>query len=344
MECKFREKLVSVVMTAYNTEQYIEEAILSILNQTYNNFELIIIDDGSTDGTLDIIMKYAKIDNRIIVITRKNIGLAQSLNDGIKIARGEYIARMDSDDVCASDRFEKQVNYLNEHPDIFMLGTNYYTIYGNDLSEKCVKKHKGSEERGKAKIDDKNIFLSVSESQKFMHPSVMLKKEFYDIAGLYKDYMLEDIEITFRAASKGLRISKLDDVLYGYRAREESKSYTEPRKGQAQGIIESKLNWLLENMDSSIYNVNYYIWGADVSGEVAKEILEQKIKNGKCLGFIDPMKSGTEFLGKEVISHTELCEKTYDYVFICTQAGAVMARKFLADIGKREIYSYFKIS
>lgn len=344
MECNFREKLVSVVMTAYNTEEYIDEAIQSILNQTYTNYEFIIIDDGSTDHTLDIIMKYAKKDDRIIVITRKNIGLAQSLNDGVRIARGEYIARMDSDDVCAPERFEKQVNYLNEHPDVFMLGTNYYTIYSDELSVECRKKYEGSQKRGKVKIDDSNVFLSISESQKFMHPSVMVKKEFYEISGLYKDYMSEDIEITFRAVAKGLRVAKLEDELYGYRAREDSKSYVESRKGQSAGIINAKLDWLFTNLDENIHNVRYYIWGADVSGEVAKEILEKRLKNGCCLGYIDPMKAGKRFCNCDIIAPEELVEKEFDYVFICTQAGAVMSRAFLKNMGKQEIYSYFKIS
>lgn len=344
MDCKFKEKLVSVIMTAYNTEEYIEEAIQSILNQTYTNYEFIIIDDGSTDGTFDVIMKYARKDDRIIVIKRKNIGLAQSLNDGVRIARGEYIARMDSDDICAPERFEKQVKYLNEHPDVFMLGSNYYIIYGENLSEECRKKYEGSQKRGTVKIDDTNVFLSVSESQKFMHASVMLRKEFYEITGLYEDYMSEDIEITFRAAAKGLRIAKLEEELYGYRAREESKSYVESRKGQSEGIINAKLDWLLANLDENLHKVRFYIWGADVSGEVAKDLLQQRLKNATCLGFVDPMKVGTVFCDCEVISPEQLKEVEFDYVFICTQAGAVMSRQFLKDIGKKEIYDYFKLS
>lgn len=331
-------------MTAYNAQEYIQEAIECILNQTYTNLEFIIINDGSTDKTLDIIMKYAKEDNRIMVISRKNIGLAQSLNDGVRIARGEYIARMDADDLCDLTRIEKQVDYLNEHPDIFMLGSNYYIIYNDNLSESCIKKYKGSQKRGQVKIDDANVFLSISESQKFMHASVMLRKEFYEIAGLYEDYMSEDIEITFRAAAKGLRIAKLDEELYGYRAREDSKSYVESRRGQSEGIINKKLSWLLENLDESFHNVRYFIWGADVSGEVAKEILEQRLEHGKCLGFIDPMKEGITFAGSKVFAPEYLKDNEFDYVFICTQAGAVMSRQFLKDIGKCEIYSYFKLS
>lgn len=344
MKCNFREKFVSVIMTAYNSEKYIEEAIESILNQTYTNYEFIIIDDGSIDGTWDIIDKYRKQDERIIAITRKNIGLSQSLNDGVRIARGEYIARMDSDDICSKDRFEKQVNYLNEHPDIYLLGSNYYIIYGDDLSEKCIKKYKNAQKRGQAPIDMKNQFLSVSESQKFMHASCMIRKEFYETVGLYRDYKSEDIEITFRALSKGLGVAKLEEELYGYRAREDAKSYQESNQNWSEGIIERKLEWLINNLDSNFESISFYIWGADVSGETAKRVIERELNDSNCIGFIDPYKAGGEFCGKEVILPENLKVGEFDYIFICTQAGVVMAREYLANMGLKEINEYFKLS
>ncbi len=343
MRCGFKDKLVSVVMTAYNTEKYIEEAIDSILNQSYKNFEFIIVDDGSTDHTLDIIMQYATLDKRIIVITRKNIGLSQSLNDGIKIARGQYIARMDSDDICSADRLEKQVNYLNYHPDIHMVGSNYYIIYNDRLSEECVKKYKGSHKRGQVPIDHENMFLSISESQKFMHASAMIRRELYDRVGYYDDYLSEDIEFNFRVASKGYGIAKLEDELYGYRAREDSKSYIESRTRQSEGIIETKLKWLINELTDDFEGVKYLIWGADVSGEVALRVIRNRLPKSECLAFIDPMKDG-KFCGKEIIMPEEIKNMSADYVFICTQAGAVPARKLLKEIGRTEILEYFKLS
>ncbi len=343
MKCEFKEKLVSVVMTAYNTEDYIGEAIESILNQTYRNFEFIIVDDGSTDRTLEIIMDYANKDERIIVIKHKNIGLSQSLNDGIRIARGEYIARMDSDDVCSNDRFEKQVNYLNNHPEIYMLGSNYYIIYNDSLSEECVKKYKGSHKRGQVDIDNENMFLSISESQKFMHASIMARKELYDRVGCYDDFMSEDIEFNFRAASKGYCIAKLNEELYGYRAREDSKSYVESRAKQSEGIIGVKLNWLINELEDNFCKVKYLIWGADISGKVALELIEKRLPETECVAFIDPMKDG-EFCGKKIIKPEAISKYNVDYIFICTQAGAVPARKFLSDSGKNEIEEFFKLS
>ena len=343
MKCSFKNKLVSVVMTAYNTEKYIADAIDSILKQTYQNFEFIIVNDGSTDRTLDIIMEYAKFDPRIIVISRKNIGLSQSLNDGIRIARGEYIARMDSDDLCAPERFEMQVNYLNSHPDVYMLGSNYYIIYEDGLSEECIKKYQGSHKRGQVEIDHENMFLSVSESQKFMHASAMIRKELYEKVGFYQDYMSEDIEFNFRAASKGYGIAKLKEELYGYRAREDSKSYIESRAKQTEGIILTKLHWLMKELSEDFHHIRYLIWGADVSGEVALKVLEQWLPNSECIAFIDPMKEG-EFCDKKIIAPENIEAYQADYIFICTQAGAVPARTLLKEAGRVEILEYFKLS
>ena len=113
--------LVSVIMSVYNGEKYLVQAIDSILNQTYQNFEFIIIEDCSTDNSLDILEEYAKKDSRIKIIKKeKNIGIKgfiENLNLGISIAKGKYIARMDQDDVSLPERFQKQVDFLEKNSD-----------------------------------------------------------------------------------------------------------------------------------------------------------------------------------------------------------------------------------
>ena len=115
---------VSVLMPAYNSEAFVAEAIESILNQTYTDFEFIIINDGSTDKTAEIIDEYAKNDSRIKFINNhKNQGLIAVLNQGLDLCTGEYVARMDSDDISMPQRFEKQVQYMDEHQEVGILGT-----------------------------------------------------------------------------------------------------------------------------------------------------------------------------------------------------------------------------
>lgn len=127
--------LISVIMAVYNDEKYIKEAIDSVLGQTYQDFEFIIIDDGSTDGTLQIIQSYR--DARILLLkNEKNKGLPYSLNRGIEAAKGKYIARMDGDDICFPQRLEKQLFYMENHSHITICGSNRL-LFGDGKFIKC---------------------------------------------------------------------------------------------------------------------------------------------------------------------------------------------------------------
>ena len=114
---------VSVIISAYNEEEYLEECIESILTQTYENIELIIINDGSNDNTKGIIDNIALVDNRVIPVHQENVGLTKSLNNGLKLAQGKYIARQDADDKSEPNRIEIQKKFLDENPDISLCFT-----------------------------------------------------------------------------------------------------------------------------------------------------------------------------------------------------------------------------
>jgi glycosyltransferase involved in cell wall biosynthesis len=118
------QPLLTVILPAYNADNYIRAAVQSILDQTFRDFEFIIINDGSTDNTLAILQQLANADARIKLITRPNTGYVVALNQGIALARGEFIARMDADDISLPQRFEKQLAYLQAHPQCVLLGTN----------------------------------------------------------------------------------------------------------------------------------------------------------------------------------------------------------------------------
>ena len=147
---------VSVLMANYNGERFLASAIVSVLEQSYKNFELIVVDDGSTDSSPAILRAFVLQDPRVKVFYRsRNRGFACALNYGLARVRGKYIARMDSDDLCHRDRLAKQVAYLDKHPDIYMLGCGYKNIdehgarvrawdvpffCGPALLERCIKK------------------------------------------------------------------------------------------------------------------------------------------------------------------------------------------------------------
>jgi len=159
---------VSVVMPAYNAEKYIEEAIDSILNQTFSDFEFIIINDGSTDQTEKIIVSY--IDSRIIYLkNEKNSGIVVTLNKGLAVAKGEYIARMDSDDISLPERFEKQVQYMDEYPNVGVLGTGI-TIFGENIPDQN-RIFTTNDDQLKAEL----IFSSC-----IAHPTAMIRRSVLD--------------------------------------------------------------------------------------------------------------------------------------------------------------------
>lgn len=167
--------VLSVVSGAYNLETCFSfrKSIESILNQTFTDFEFIICDDGSSDGTYEILKEFAKYDERIILLkNEKNIGLAATLNKCIRAARGSFIARHDCDDYAAKDRFEKQISYLANNPDVDLLGSWAYLFDENGVYDTLVFPRN-------VKNED---FLFTSPYQ---HGSVMFRKEVLEKAGGY---------------------------------------------------------------------------------------------------------------------------------------------------------------
>jgi glycosyltransferase involved in cell wall biosynthesis len=126
-------------MSCFNASEWIEEAINSIVSQTFKNFEFIIIDDGSTDESLCVIEKFCKIDKRIILIKKEHTGLANSLNVGIDAAKGKWIARIDADDTCEPNRLEKQFNFISNKEELVFIGTNCAEVDVESNHKKVVR-------------------------------------------------------------------------------------------------------------------------------------------------------------------------------------------------------------
>ena len=131
--CQCKPK-ISVVLSTYNRERTLRYALNSLLKQTYSNFELIVINDGSVDNTQEILEEYAAKDQRIKIIKHEqNMGIVYGLNEGLEQARGEYIARMDDDDLSYPERFKKQLAYMEEHPDVAVVGAWAGKLYGDTI-------------------------------------------------------------------------------------------------------------------------------------------------------------------------------------------------------------------
>jgi len=194
---------LSVVMAVYNGQDHLSESIESILKQTYHHFEFIIINDGSTDESVAIIERYATKDRRIIHITQRNRGLTKSLNIGINMAKGKYIARQDADDISFPKRFEKQMAFLKEHNDTVLCGT-----WCIETDESC-----GSKKR-QFPIDDKNLRKNLKYVNNFCHPSVIFLRKAFIESGQYDERFTtaQDFELWIRLAAFG-KLANLPEIL-----------------------------------------------------------------------------------------------------------------------------------
>ena len=183
---------VSVVMPVYNGEKYLRQAILSVLNQTEKNFELIIINDGSIDSSEEIIKSFN--DERIKYFKKDHSGLIDSLNFGIKQAQGEYVARFDADDICTSDRLEKQLSFFQNNPEDVMVGSCATKINEND------------EEIGIFNYPP-TLWGEIKKysllHNPFIHSTVMFKRKLITTMGGYKNFKhAEDYELWTRIIYK----------------------------------------------------------------------------------------------------------------------------------------------
>lgn len=161
-----RQPLVTVLMSVHNDLQYLHESVDSILNQTFNDFEFILIDDGSTDGSGDFLKGLS--DPRVkLLVNPSNIGLTASLNLGLEIARGKYIARMDADDICELRRLESQVNFLEAHPQIGIVGCSRHLIDENGNTVAIAP----------ALESDLAIRWKSLMGNPFAHPTVMIRRQ-----------------------------------------------------------------------------------------------------------------------------------------------------------------------
>ena len=198
---------ISVVMSVYNGQEYLRLAMDSILGQTFGEFEFIIVDDGSTDASMDIIRSYG--DARIRVIRQQNTGIAGALNNGVNAARGKYIARMDADDISHPDRLRLQYEYMEKNHSVDIIGTQAYMI--NEEGDVIGKKTKP--------VSSYVIAKAIEYACPIIHPTYLARKEVYKELGGYREKFppAEDYDFLLRAIDAGKKLENLDKHLLYYR-------------------------------------------------------------------------------------------------------------------------------
>lgn len=222
--------LISVILPAHNAERWIVEAVQSILGQTFGDFELLLVDDHSTDRTAARVRQTCGDDTRLRIVPNEKRGFLHALNYGASLARGRFLARMDGDDVAEDTRFAAQVEYLEKHPNCAALGTRVTCIDadGARLYPASVS----------ARHEDIVDELLYNRPGKICHPTVLMRKDAFERVGGYRqEYHYEDVDLFLRLAQAG-RLANLTQPLLRYRLLAKSISRTrDPR--QAARIYEN---------------------------------------------------------------------------------------------------------
>ena len=210
---------ISVVMPVHNAARYLHLAVDSILRQTFGDFEFLIVDDGSTDESPIILREYEATDRRVHIISRPNTGIVGALNDGLAAARGDFIARMDADDIADPQRLEKQAAYLRQNPDHVLVACQVMLMdpQGAPL---CTKR---DTEFTHERID----WALLNHRWPMVHPAVMMRRDAINSVGGYRSkyQWLEDLDLFLRLAEVG-KLASLPDVLLYYRLHTGSVCHT----------------------------------------------------------------------------------------------------------------------
>ena len=209
---------VSVIMPVYNTAKYIDQAIESVLNQSFTDFELLLLNDGSTDGSLARLEHYAAIDSRCKLFTSTNSGIVATRNKGVVLAQAEILINMDSDDICLPKRFQIQVDYLKQHPGCVAAGSKILLIDSDGLPILKTGNLLTHDEIDAANMSGNGLVM--------FNPAVAMRKSVVVAVGAYKPQFehAEDLDLFLRMAEVG-KLANIAEILLHYRQHAASVGY-----------------------------------------------------------------------------------------------------------------------
>lgn len=322
------KELVSIIIPIYNVEKYLEKCIKSIINQTYRNLEIILINDGSTDKSAKICEEYIKQDNQIVFINKKNGGSASAKNEGLKVAKGDYITFVDSDDFIESDMIEYMVNTIKKY-NVDIVQCSFTNLYKN--TEK-FKQDTIVEQKISSK-DFLELFLTKWDSSLFWNK--LFKREVIENVFFKEGRCIDDEFFTYKCVINSKSIVTSNKIVYNYRMRKSGVMTSESSQKQ---ILKDRIDYLYERYElvTQIYEdlddiflenlLTYYL------------IISRNYFIDK--NILDYMKSKLKLIkGKIIVSHINIIIKLKIIkLIICNSERYIRYKDELDDINAKEIY------
>ena len=264
--------LISVLIPVYNAMPYLEACIDSILNQSHQRFELILVDDFSTDGSLEVLNHYALQDSRVKVFSNSEKGIIPALALAFVKSTGGYITRMDADDIMTPKKLELMMSALTEDPTAVVVGKVKYFAEGKELAAGYVKYAKWLN----SMIDHKSHYDHIYKECVIPSPCWMMSRQMLEsIGGFSSQLYPEDYDLTFRMYEHGIKVVGLSQVLHYWRDHDRRASRNDSHYSD-QGFLQLKLHYFLK-IDRK-QNKPLILWGAGRTGKaVAKALLSENI-------------------------------------------------------------------
>jgi glycosyltransferase involved in cell wall biosynthesis len=291
---------VSVLMPCYNAAETLSEALDSLCRQTLCDFEIVAVDDGSGDETVQVLRAWQRREPRLVCMERAHEGLIAALNAGLQTCRGEWVARMDADDRAHPQRLEKQAAYLAEHPEVTLAGCRVSGFPAERLREGlCIYL-----EWQNSLLSDADIRREMFVESPLTHPSVMFRRKDVLAAGAYQDHgWAEDYDLWLRLYLRGAVFAKLPEMLLEWRERPDRLTRSDGRYS-LENFLRAKAHYLAQG--PLLGKETVFIWGAGMAGRrLSKHLLRQGVRL-EAFFDIDPRKIGGTRRGLPVLPPEEL--------------------------------------
>jgi len=316
---------ISILLPCFNAGSCLEEALDSLLTQTYPNFEIIAVDDGSTDTTLEILQAIGQIDPRLVVLAEPHRGVVGAANRGLSACRGEIIARMDADDRCHPERVAKQRDFLLTHDDIDVVSCLVEGFPADAVGEGFQIYYRWLN----SLIDHEDIAREIFVESPIANPSAAFRREWIQSLGGYQELgWPEDYDLWLRAYLAGSRFAKIPEVLVYWREHPERLTHTDSRYS-VENFLRAKAHYLANgparDRDAII------IWGAGMTGRRLSKHIEREGLPLEAFVDVDQKKIGREKRGRPIIGADELMGlwETYQHPILLTAVRARSAEPLI---------------
>ena len=332
---------VSVLIPCYNCAETVKESIESIFSQTFKEFEIVAVNDGSTDNTASILKNLSLMDQRLNVIEIPHVGIIEALNRGILECKAEYIARMDADDFSFPERFEKQVNYLDNNQDIDVVSC----LVEHSEKDKLFDGFRAYYAWMNRLINPDDILREIFIESPLIHPSVMMRKEaLLSVKGYQENKWAEDYDLWLRMMINGSKFAKVNEVLFQWRDLPSRLTKTDERYSK-RNFIKAKAYYMmlsiLKNRDA------VFIWGVGATGRHLGNALISYEAPIKAFIDVDSKKIGKKRHEIPILSYETIQKEweKYEYPILLQAVSSRGVREeikeYLNQIGLREGIDWF---